>query len=99
LTAQAWDLVRGTRVFSAAQSGQTEALRAAGVVVTVTDRPVDVLLAGGDVVWLAGPRGDPELARELGLRLAREPGLAEIELLYGSGDPPGASLPEPVIRL
>ena len=39
--------------------------------------------------WLLG---DQELARELGLRLAREPGLAELELMYGSWDPPGARL-------
>jgi XTP/dITP diphosphohydrolase len=44
------------------------------------------------VVWLAGPTGDETLARELGLRLAREPGLAELELMYGSWDPPGARL-------
>ena len=57
---------------------------------------VDELLAAasahGTVVWLAGPGGDPELARQLGLRLAREPGLAELELMYGSWDPPGARL-------
>jgi XTP/dITP diphosphohydrolase len=46
----------------------------------------------GSVVWLAGPTGDPELARQLGLRLAGEPGLAELELVYGSWDPPGARL-------
>ncbi|MGI5245537.1 MazG family protein [Dactylosporangium sp. CA-139066] len=44
------------------------------------------------VVWLAAPDGDEQLARELGLRLAREPGLAELELLYGSWDPAGARL-------
>jgi XTP/dITP diphosphohydrolase len=44
------------------------------------------------VVWLSGPTGDERLARELGLRLAREPGLAELELMYGSWDPPGARL-------
>jgi XTP/dITP diphosphohydrolase len=92
LTAQAWDLVRRTPVFAAAESAQTQALRAAGVTVTVTARPVDDLLAAGEAVWLAGPQGDPELARDLGLRLAREPGLAELELLYGSWDPPGARL-------
>jgi XTP/dITP diphosphohydrolase len=57
---------------------------------------VDALLAAaaehGTVVWLAGPSGDPELARQLGLRLARQPGLAELELCYGSWDPPGARL-------
>ena len=92
LSAAAWDLVRGTPVFAAAQSGQTAALAAAGVSVTVTDRPVDDLLAAGDAVWLAGPAGDQDLARKLGLRLAREPGLAELELMYGSWDPPGARL-------
>src|SRR5438045_3169309 len=58
LSAAAWDLVRGTPVFAAAQSGQTAALAAAGVSVTVTDRPVDDLLAAGDAGWLAGPAGD-----------------------------------------
>jgi XTP/dITP diphosphohydrolase len=48
--------------------------------------------AHGTVVWLAGPTGDPDLARQLGLKLAREPGLAELELVYGSWDPPGARL-------
>src|SRR5206468_10138043 len=43
-------------------------------------------------VWLAGPGGDENLARQLGLRLAREPGLATLELMYGSWDPPGARL-------
>jgi XTP/dITP diphosphohydrolase len=92
LSAEAWDLVRGTPVFAGAQSAQTAALRAAGVSVTLTDRPVDDLLAAGDAVWLAGPRGDEKVARELGLRLAREPGLATLELMYGSWDPPGARL-------
>ena len=92
LSAQAWDLVRRTPVFAGAESDQTVALRVAGAHVTVTDRPVEELLAAGDAVWLAGPRGDPELARELGLKLAREPGLAEMELMYGSWDPPGARL-------
>lgn len=44
------------------------------------------------VVWLAGPGGEPDLARQLGMRLAREPGLAELELVYGSWDPPGARM-------
>src|SRR4051794_29356583 len=92
LSAQAWDLVRRTPVFAAAESGQTTALRTAGASVTVTAQPVADLLAAGDAVWLAGPRGDPEVARELGLRLAREPALAEMELMYGSWDPPGARL-------
>lgn len=44
------------------------------------------------IVWLAGPNGDRELTRQLGMRLVREPGLAELELMYGSWDPPGARL-------
>src|SRR5438874_5992557 len=92
LSAAAWDLVRGTPVFARQESAWTTALHAAGVEVSLTDQPVADLLTGGDAVWLAGPRGDQELARELGLRLAREPGLAELELMYGSWDPPGARL-------
>jgi len=92
LSAQAWDLVRRTPVFAGADSAQAAALRSSGVDVTITGQPAADLLTGGDAVWLAGPRGDQELARELGLRLAREPGLAELELMYGSWDPPGARL-------
>jgi XTP/dITP diphosphohydrolase len=96
LTAAAWDLVRTHPVFAGADSEQTAALRAAGAAVTVTDQPVDALLsaaaAGGTVVWLAGPTGDQQMARELGMLLAREPGRAELELMYGSWDPPGARL-------
>jgi XTP/dITP diphosphohydrolase len=94
LSARAWDAVRAHPVWARAESAQTEALRAAGATVTVDPAvTADALLAvPGTLVWLAGPTGDPDLARELGLRIAREPGLAELELLYGSWDPPGARL-------
>ncbi|MEV4757416.1 nucleoside triphosphate pyrophosphohydrolase [Micromonospora sp. NPDC049559] len=98
LTAAAWDLVRASPVLAAAESELSTAVRAAGADVTVVadGAAVDALLATaaahGTVVWLAGPCGDERLARELGLRLAREPGLAELELMYGSWDPPGARL-------
>jgi XTP/dITP diphosphohydrolase len=96
LTAAAWDLVRAHPVFAAAESEQAVALRAAGVSVTVADPDPDALVrvAGthGSIVWLAGPAGDEDFARRLGLRLAREPALAELELMYGSWDPPGARL-------
>ncbi|MEO3742185.1 nucleoside triphosphate pyrophosphohydrolase [Plantactinospora sp. B5E13] len=96
LTAAAWDVVRAHPVLAAAESELTTAVRAAGAEVTVTDDPLSALLASatahGAVVWLAGPAGDEDLARRLGLRLAREPGLAELELMYGSWDPPGARL-------
>ncbi|MFF5230142.1 MazG family protein [Dactylosporangium sp. NPDC000521] len=94
LTAEAWDVVRAHPVYVGAASPQVDALRAAGATVTVVDPTVEVLLDAlsehGTIVWLAAPDGDEELARSLGLRLAREPGLAVLELLYGSWDPPGA---------
>jgi XTP/dITP diphosphohydrolase len=96
LTAVAWDLVRAHPVFAAADSEQAASLRRAGVTVTITDHGVDELIAAvatdGTVVWLAGPAGDDPLARTLGRRLAREPRVAEMELVYGSWDPPGARL-------
>ncbi|MFG3419520.1 nucleoside triphosphate pyrophosphohydrolase [Micromonospora sp. NPDC048063] len=97
LTAAAWDVVRRHPVLVGAESELTTAVRAAGAEVTVVDGPatqalLDAAAAHGTVVWLAGPAGDESLARELGLRLAREPGLAELELMYGSWDPPGARL-------
>ncbi|MFY1636018.1 MazG family protein [Solwaraspora sp. WMMB335] len=101
LTATAWDTVRRYPVFTAQDGELTVALRSAGATVTVLaadppDEVGDALIAAavghGTAVWLAGPAGDEDLARRLGLRLAREPGLAELELMYGSWDPPGARL-------
>ncbi|MEV0268570.1 MazG family protein [Hamadaea sp. NPDC050747] len=96
LTAQAWDLVRAYPVLTGAENAQTTALRANGADVTILPSPTAaaLLAAAGDgtVVWLAAPDGDQRLARELGLKLASTPELAEMELLYGSWDPPGARL-------
>ncbi len=94
LTAQAWDLVRANPVLADRPTPQTEALLASGVDVRIVTPAADVVLAQAQptVVWLAGPGGDESLARELGMRLAREPALAELELMYGSWDPPGARL-------
>ncbi|MBU2668798.1 MazG family protein [Actinoplanes bogorensis] len=96
LTAAAWDVVRENPVFAAAETEQAHALRKSGVPVTILVGDPETLiaeLAGHEaVVWLAGPAGDESFARSLGLRLAREPGLAELELMYGSWDPPGARL-------
>ncbi|MBO4207118.1 nucleoside triphosphate pyrophosphohydrolase [Micromonospora echinofusca] len=97
LTAAAWDVVRAHPVLAGAESELTGAVRAAGVEVTIvtagaTGALLDAVAAQGTAVWLAGPAGDESLARELGLRLARQPGLAELELMYGSWDPPGARL-------
>jgi XTP/dITP diphosphohydrolase len=96
LTAVAWDLVREFGVFTAAESEQVVALRVSGVEVSVVEPDPETLIraatAHGSAVWLAGPAGDEQFARQLGMRLAREPALAELELCYGSWDPPGARL-------
>ncbi|WP_433537051.1 nucleoside triphosphate pyrophosphohydrolase [Micromonospora sp. CA-249363] len=104
LTSAAWDVVRQHPVLAGAESELTTAVRQAGADVTVVDGPatqalLDTVAAHGTAVWLAGPAGDESLARELGLRLAREPGLAEMELMYGSWDPPGARLLDAVAVL
>ncbi|MGI5525514.1 nucleoside triphosphate pyrophosphohydrolase [Micromonospora sp. CA-259024] len=104
LTSAAWDVVRQHPVLAGAESELATAVRQAGAEVTVVDGPatqplLDAVATHGAVVWLAGPAGDEALARELGLRLAREPGLAEMELMYGSWDPPGARLLDAVAVL
>jgi XTP/dITP diphosphohydrolase len=98
LSAAAWDAVRAYPVFASADSDQAEALRQSGVPVTLIEpdpsRLLDAIRSDGHeaVVWLAGPAGDEHFARQLGLSLAREPQLADLELLHGSWDPPGARL-------
>ncbi|MET8148985.1 nucleoside triphosphate pyrophosphohydrolase [Actinoplanes sp. NPDC049668] len=96
LTATAWDLLRAHPVFTAADGDQVRALRSAGVTVSVVEPDPEALIAAlasdPTVIWLGGAAGDEDFARRLGLRLAREPALAELELCYGSWDPPGARL-------
>jgi XTP/dITP diphosphohydrolase len=96
LTAAAWDAVRAHPVFTGAESEQAAALRTVGIDVTVIDEDPELVLAelsGREaVIWLSGPAGDQDFARRLGLRLTRDPHLAELELMYGSWDPPGARL-------
>ena len=98
----AWEAVRSAPVYAASDSAQAQALGAAGVEVTVLDYPDDRARAhafrdrsrvDGAAVWLAAP--DPAaqagFVRALGDLVAREGG-AEIEVVYGSWDPPGARL-------
>jgi len=96
LTAEAWDLLRAHPVYTPGESDQVDALRSSGVTVTVIEPDPETLIAAlpthPTVIWLAGAAGDEDFARRLGLRLAREPALAELELCYGSWDPPGARL-------
>jgi XTP/dITP diphosphohydrolase len=95
LTAQSWDLLRSAPVLAAADSPLAGAVRAAGAAVTVAGgAPREQAAAfreaarGGAAVWLTGPDGDPQFAHALG-DLAEG---AEIEVFYGSWDPPGARL-------
>ncbi|WP_433725105.1 MazG family protein [Actinoplanes sp. CA-051413] len=96
LTAEAWDLLRAHPVYTPGESDQVDAVRSSGVTVTVIEPDPETLIAAlpthPTVIWLAGAAGDEDFARRLGLRLAREPALAELELCYGSWDPPGARL-------
>ena len=96
LTAEAWDLLRAHPVYTPGESDQVAALRSSGVTVSVIEPEPETLVAAlathETVIWLAGAAGDEDFARRLGLRLAREPALAELELCYGSWDPPGARL-------
>jgi XTP/dITP diphosphohydrolase len=95
LTAESWDLLRGAPVLAATDSALALAARAAGAAVTVVaGEPRDQAAAfraaarDGAAVWLAGPDGDTQFAHALG-DLADG---AEIEVFYGSWDPPGARL-------
>jgi len=96
LSAAAWELLRSpeARVYAGAQTPQVAAVTAAGVPVSVVDDGVTALLddPADLVVWLAGPDGDQELARRLGHRLVTAPDRAELEVMHGSWDPPGARL-------
>lgn len=96
LSAVAWDLLRAHPVYALNLTPQVEAVRAAGIPVDVgAVAATDIIAAAADagtVIILAGPAGDEDFARDLGLRLARQPGGAELELAYGSWDPPGARL-------
>jgi XTP/dITP diphosphohydrolase len=98
LTAESWDLLRSAPVVAASETALSGAVRAAGALVTLAGggpREQAVALReaarGGTAVWLAGPDGDPQFAHALGDLLAAEGG-AEIEVFYGSWDPPGARL-------
>src|SRR6202008_1854786 len=81
LTAAALDLVRGNPGLAGADSELTAAVRAVGAEVTIGGVEDFLAAAGADgtAVWLAGPAGDEALARDIGMRLTRDPGRAELE--------------------
>jgi XTP/dITP diphosphohydrolase len=103
LTAEAWDLLRAYPVYTARPGPHLPALAAVGVEARVGPVEVATLVEAarqwGAVVWLAGPDGDPDLTRRIGLDLARAPGTADLELVYGSWDPPGARLLDAVAAM
>ncbi len=99
----AWEALRAGPVHAVdPESDQALAVRAAGIPVAPLaggdDRALafafrDLARGGRTAVWLAGPDGDPGFARALGDLVAREAnGTAELEVVYGSWDPPGARL-------
>jgi XTP/dITP diphosphohydrolase len=97
----AWEALRSGPVYTAdIAADQARAVAAAGIVVRPLDAADERSRAGafrdhardgGIAVWLAGPDGDADFARAVGDLVARE-GSAELEVVYGSWDPPGARL-------
>ncbi|WP_211239525.1 MazG family protein [Jiangella gansuensis] len=84
LSGRAWELLRAGRVLADdASHPQLEALRAAGVDVTLVDEPPSVAADGELVVWLLPPDDDGAEA------LAAAPGA---QVVVGSADLPGARL-------
>lgn len=99
MTAQAWDLLRAHPVYAGGESPTVDAVRSSGVKVTVLSgsaaEQATRFRAGAeaaDAVWLASDDGDEDFARALGTQLLRQPEAPQLELVYGSWDPPGARL-------
>ena len=101
LAAQAWDVLRsGATVLAVDGHPLVPYLAAEGVPVgtgpaagprDTAARLLD-LAAVGEVVWLVGADGDPELGRALGAELEAGRSGIELEVLPGSYDLPGARL-------
>lgn len=101
LSAAAWEVLRAGRVLVAEPDhSQLPALRASGVDAQAVGAPTSNGLldaaASDTVVWLGSPDGDPGLAdglaTEVTARVARGQPVAEVEVLTGSYDLPGARL-------
>jgi XTP/dITP diphosphohydrolase len=101
LAAQAWDVLRsGATVLAVDGHPLVPYLTAEGVPVDTSAAagPRDTaarlldLAAVGEVVWLVGADGDPELGRALGAELEAGRAGIELEVLPGSYDLPGARL-------
>jgi XTP/dITP diphosphohydrolase len=106
LTHEAWAALRSGVVMTRDQDHpQRDALAAAGIVTEAVDPehpPVAIariLLTaareGGSAVWLAGGGGDDDVAHALaeqGVQAAERGEQVDLEVVYGSWDPPGARL-------
>jgi XTP/dITP diphosphohydrolase len=97
LTATAWDLVRAHPVLAGGPSPLVDAVRAAGVAVrevggSAPEQAAAFAAAGDDgpAVWLAGA-DEASFVRAMAERVTRGGG-PELEVVYGSWDPPGARL-------
>jgi XTP/dITP diphosphohydrolase len=96
----AWQVLRANPVLIAdPDHPQLPALRAAGTDVELLTGSATEIAAefraraaqAGSAVWLAADGGDAEIVRAIGDLAARD-GNAEVELIYGSTDLPGARL-------
>ncbi len=101
LAARAWDVLRSkTTVLAVEGHPLVPYLAAEGVAVDTSPAagPRDTaarlldLAAAGEVVWLVGADGDPDLGRALGAELEAGRTGVEVEVLPGSYDLPGARL-------
>lgn len=100
LSAEAWDSLRAApNVVAPADHPQTDALRASGIDVIVTSDAalaMQMLTQGG--LWLAGHHPEDESEKCIDATLVEEfasltaAGHINLEIIYGSWDPPGARL-------
>ena len=89
LTVEAWDALHDAEAVAAFDGSPTvEAIRDAGIDVELVEDAAAFLEEGG--VWIVGEDGDEELREAMAEYVAG--GELELEVAYGSWDPPGARL-------
>ncbi|WP_035748744.1 MazG family protein [Glycomyces sp. NRRL B-16210] len=89
LSVEAWDALHEAEAVAAFFASPTvEAIRDAGVEVDLVEDAAEFLEEGG--VWIVGEEGDEDLREALAEYVAG--GEIDLEVVYGSWDPPGARL-------
>lgn len=89
LTVEAWDALHEAEAVAAFFDTPTvEAIRDAGIDVDLVEDAAEFIETGG--VWVVGDEGDDELREALAEYVAG--GEIDLEIVYGSWDPPGARL-------